>query len=304
MVMACRHSEITIDNRWVVPFNPWLSLKYDAHINVEICCSIVAIKYLYKYVYKGHDRAEVTVREVAPPHTHGATTAAAPPHPPVDEIKQHQDGRYVSAPEACHRLYGFSIHREEPNVYRLDLHLPDEQRVTFAANADLQQVLQNATRTKLTEWMAFNHTQQQRHAAGQGRHACLDTLYHDFPAIATWQRDRKAWTDRKQGGAPVGRMYFVHPSAGERYYLRILLHHVPGVVSWEDLRTTNRGTAQAVVHPTFKAACIARGLLEDDNEWHVCLSEAAQVRVVAIGHPSRPCLPMLHACCHVACMPA
>jgi hypothetical protein len=46
----------SIDNRWVVPYNPYISTKYNAHINVEICSSIKAIKYLYKYVYKGHAR--------------------------------------------------------------------------------------------------------------------------------------------------------------------------------------------------------------------------------------------------------
>ncbi|CAK8535268.1 unnamed protein product [Lathyrus sativus] len=37
-----------VDNKWVVPYNPWLLLKYDCHINVEICSSIKSIKYLYK----------------------------------------------------------------------------------------------------------------------------------------------------------------------------------------------------------------------------------------------------------------
>jgi hypothetical protein len=41
----------------VVPYNPYLSLLFNCHINVEVCTSIAVVKYLYKYVYKGHDRA-------------------------------------------------------------------------------------------------------------------------------------------------------------------------------------------------------------------------------------------------------
>ncbi|GBN67556.1 hypothetical protein AVEN_267496-1 [Araneus ventricosus] len=42
-----------IDNRWIVPYNPWRSKKYNAHINVEVCASVKSVKYLYKYVCKG-----------------------------------------------------------------------------------------------------------------------------------------------------------------------------------------------------------------------------------------------------------
>jgi hypothetical protein len=50
-------SGFVFDNRWVVPYNPYLTMRYQCHINVEVCNSITAVKYLYKYVYKGHDRA-------------------------------------------------------------------------------------------------------------------------------------------------------------------------------------------------------------------------------------------------------
>ena len=36
--------------------------------------------------------------------------------------------------------------------------------------------------------------------------------------------------------------------------------------------------------PTFHQACLARGLLEDDNEWRQCLQEAAHM---ASGHQLR-----------------
>ncbi len=58
-------SGFVFDNRWVVPYNPYLTMRYKCHINVEVCSSITTVKYLYKYVYKGHDRALAVVRPEA-----------------------------------------------------------------------------------------------------------------------------------------------------------------------------------------------------------------------------------------------
>jgi hypothetical protein len=52
---------IELDNRWVVPHDVYLSTKYDAHINVEVCNNIRAVKYLFKYIYKGHHRATIEI---------------------------------------------------------------------------------------------------------------------------------------------------------------------------------------------------------------------------------------------------
>ena len=57
-----RNIEVEIDNRWVVPYNPWLLLKYDCYINVEAYSIIKCVKYLYKYVYTRPDRVSLEVR--------------------------------------------------------------------------------------------------------------------------------------------------------------------------------------------------------------------------------------------------
>ena len=36
---------VILDNRHGVPYNPWLLQKYEAHINLEWCASIKAVKY-------------------------------------------------------------------------------------------------------------------------------------------------------------------------------------------------------------------------------------------------------------------
>ena len=48
-----------INNQRVVPYNRDLCVQYDAHINVEHVAERDVVKYLYKYLHKGHDRTTI-----------------------------------------------------------------------------------------------------------------------------------------------------------------------------------------------------------------------------------------------------
>ncbi|CAN1783366.1 ATP-dependent DNA helicase PIF1 [Linum perenne] len=52
-----------LDNRYVVPYNRHLIIKYQAHINIEICHKGQLIKYLFKYITKRPDRSQ-TIRSI------------------------------------------------------------------------------------------------------------------------------------------------------------------------------------------------------------------------------------------------
>ena len=49
-------NDFAVDNSFVVSYNPTLSLRFQAHIGMEIVYSVQAGKYLYKYITKGQDR--------------------------------------------------------------------------------------------------------------------------------------------------------------------------------------------------------------------------------------------------------
>ena len=101
-------------------------------------------------------------------------------------------------------------------------------RVAFNEQADLADVVasENASKSMLTEYFKAN----QDHP--WARHI----LYKDFPGSFTWQKGKKYWKPRVEG-YQIGRIVSANPAEGERYYLRVLLNHVPGKTSFEDLLT-------------------------------------------------------------------
>jgi hypothetical protein len=163
---------------------------------------------------------------------------------------------------ASWRLFQFSMHHNYPPVVRLQLHLPDQQMVLFDPEAQHILHQSNMHKTNLTEFFVACHKYPQAQAL------TYPQMAHHF----VWNNRKKEWTLRQKGKA-VGRVYFAGPAAGERYYLRMLLHTVKGPTSWEHLRTVN-----GIVHDSFKEACAALGLLETDDEYHKCLEEAATLQ--------------------------
>lgn len=63
-------------------------------------------------------------------------------------------------------------------------------------------------------------------------------------------------------------MYSVSPTQIELFHLRLLLLHVKGATSFDFLKTVNGHTYQ-----TFSEACLALGIIEDDDEWKRAMQE-------------------------------
>lgn len=53
--------DVEIGNEWIVPYNPYLFLKYNCHICADIVTATSGVKYLFKYVTKGADMARASV---------------------------------------------------------------------------------------------------------------------------------------------------------------------------------------------------------------------------------------------------
>lgn len=244
---------VPLDNRYVVPHNRELLMKYGAHINVEWCNQSRSIKYLFKYINKGTDRVTATFYK---------TTKDKDADQDVDEVKMYYDCRYISPCEAAWRIFGYDIQYRKPAVERLSFHLPNEQNVIFTDSDPIDEVLSKPTvnESMFLSWFEANKIYAE----------ARELTYSEFPTKFVWKHDEKSWRPRKKGYS-IGRIFYVPPGSGEKYYLRCLLTVVRGPTCYEDIRTVN-----GVVYKTFKEACYALGLLNDDKEYIDSIVEASQ----------------------------
>ncbi|GJT19598.1 DNA helicase [Tanacetum coccineum] len=84
-----QRQNVWLDNRYVVPYNRTLCMRYYAHINMEYYGWTMLIKYLFKYISKGTDRVIANVRR---PVTDVPSTSNVPAIQ-IDEIKNYVEER-------------------------------------------------------------------------------------------------------------------------------------------------------------------------------------------------------------------
>ena len=246
-----------LDNRWVVPYNAQLLLKYRSHINVEYVVSVASIKYLFKYNMKGGDLLTVGMAD------------------DDNDITNYLTKRYISSVSAAWNLFGFHMQEIVPPVYQQSIHLPDRQRTVYHdTDKGVEEAIRTSEHTMLTEFFLANEYCRDGIA---GYENVSNILYEDMPAQYTW--NGKMWCPRvnkaKLGNVcAVGRMPLLTPNYGDVFYLRVLLKHRTGIASFDELRTVDGD-----MKSTFYAACIALHLIDNDTMWFDCLEEAEQCKM-------------------------
>ncbi|KAI9113901.1 hypothetical protein K1719_015152 [Acacia pycnantha] len=196
---------VELDNRYVVPYNARLLKLFAGHLNVEKTNQSRAIKYLFKYISKGHDRVIAGIYNA----NNNPSTQQT-----VDEILHYLNCRYVSACEALWRIFAFDIHHRQPPVERLSFHLPHQQSVYYNLTEKMSSVINNP-RVKESMFLAWMKKNKDDPFA-------RTLTYSQFPNYFTFVRDKRIWKLRERGFS-VARLGHCTPSQGELFYLRLLL---------------------------------------------------------------------------------
>jgi hypothetical protein len=84
-----KKGKVEVDNRYVMPYNRDMLVKFQAHINVEWCNMSILVKYLFKYIHKGVDYVCGILKEKGLKDNQ------------IDGIKRYLEMRYISTIDAC-----------------------------------------------------------------------------------------------------------------------------------------------------------------------------------------------------------
>lgn len=151
------------------------------------------------------------------------------------------------------------MHHISYAIYRLAVHDKDEQNVFFKEGCEMECIGKNYETTLTTQ---FNLNQIDPEANKY--------LYTEINNFYVYGQSKKIWKQRKRFTKPVlSRMYFFSPKEQERYFLRLLLLHVRGAKSFEDMRSF-----EGITYNSYLDAAKARNLVSNDTEWENCLTEA------------------------------
>ncbi|XP_072081229.1 uncharacterized protein [Arachis hypogaea] len=167
--------------------------------------------------------------------------------------------RYLSACEAVWRTLAYDIHQRWPSVMRLTFYLHGEQNIIFKNDDDLEKIVEEEEEkcTMFLIWMEAN----KKFESGQ------ILTYAEFSNQFVYDRKVREWHLRKREYS-IGKLNYVPPSAGDIYYMRILLAVQRGCITYESIRTVN-----GITYSSFQDTCYSMGLLCDDRELITAINE-------------------------------
>ena len=255
----------------VVPHNKEILLDWDGHINIEYAGTSYTVLYLYKYLFKGNKKVKASFQD-----QEGESKKE-------DEFFMYLRGRYICAMESMWKSFSFQTYpATRPSVSKITVKLPAHVENLFKDGKTCDMGIYFArpnifSEYKYTEFFtAFSYSRKLparfRHSNiltvetvpdhdenFDYQHFCID-ITDKFPFIRSTGKHLYLFSRDPNKMKTILRMNWLYPSAGEIFYLRILLFNMPAM-SFEDYKIFEGTNFQ-----TFQLAAVARNYVDDDKE--------------------------------------
>ncbi|CAD6906506.1 unnamed protein product [Tilletia caries] len=240
----------TEDDAMVSQYSPLLLLLWNGHCHIDIAVSHHTFVYLFKYVAKGPDYAHY---RIISDEDGQSSQQARPEDIGIDYI----NARYLSATEACWRIFGLPLTHKSPSVARLAIHDSQANRPQFRGRKETGSDASSLIRYFLRP----DHFRD------------LDYVtYYETISSRAATRDELNDSDRLPP-----EHYLERTEPALNFEQRVVYRRRKGSkaarIKTTELKTSPDGT----VHSTFQQAAEYEGLIENDDEPDQVVQEAVSI---------------------------
>lgn len=210
----------TVNNGNVVTYMPLLMKIFQAHINAEVVSkSQRTIKYLYKYVFKGYDVANIAIAKDGKMQ--------------IDEVKTFINGRYVAASEAALIIQGYKNSGRSHSVVRLPVHTEKPEEIVFEDGLDvIPEKEDEHLKSMLQAFFEVNKLYPE-----------TKILYQRVVKHYVYEAKQRRWKPRQRNADKVvSRVRDVSVYNKELFAIRTLLFHVLSPTCFNDLKVFRNKT--------------------------------------------------------------
>ena len=245
----------TIKSLYVVPHNKSLLQDWNGHANVEFAGSTYTVIYLYKYLFKGSNKTKLRL-------TNANDISNS------DEINLYLRGRYLFSMDCYWRILGHETYpAPSPSVQVIKI--VSEQRIAkslldgkvpdIVIYFNRPQFLSTLKCTEFFNLYLWSYQEPARFRDNEAGYYTI-TLPNIYKNIYIYKR--------MECNPCITRLEVIAITAGELFYLRLILYNYAKTSFLDCLRFNNR------TYATYQEAAVAAGIVKDNDEIYSCFAEA------------------------------
>jgi hypothetical protein len=248
----------------VVPHNKDILLDWDGHSNLEFAASTYCIFYLYKYLFKGNKKVQLSLNNISDIQSN-------------DEINIFLRGRMITSMDAMWRVFGYKTYPSPfPSVILIKPKTPADVNDWMEKGklTDIYVYFQRPQSLRHLKICEFFTLYDYKYKLVDARFSNNDNPYDDegnlryFVVQATKNVKKFYIYKRLNPDHQITRLNGIPPDAGEIYYIRLMFRELP-FKSFTEMLTVN-----GIICKSFQDATYQRGLLANNSEAYDTLLEA------------------------------
>jgi len=246
----------TVKSLYVVSHNKQLLKDWNGHANVEYAGSTYTVIYLYKYLFKGSKSVKLRLTNADNVRDD-------------DEINLYLRGRYLCSMDCYWRILGHDTYPSPTPAVRIVKIVSEQRSASAIADGKISDIIVYFNRPAALHNLKYTELFNS-YTWSYKRPARFNENEVGYYIVYLSSNTRNIYLYRRtEHHLSITRMEVIAITAGELFFLRLILYNFPRQSFQDCMQFNNRS------YGTYQEAAVASGIVKDNEEVCTCFEEAA-----------------------------